>query len=355
MTHASSITFVSHTNKPGGGELALRRYLEVTDLPVRLVTLEVGGVWEGLEREVVHARGFHGLRLALHGDGLVVANSMRAAFLTSLVLPRSGRLVYWVRDGLTDSAMSRLSLSLTKLVTARRAAHYLANSEWTARTVQQALQVEADRVSVAHSMCGVRAAALGPPRVRPHTPLRLLYLGRIASWKAPDVAVRALSELHKAGVQATLTIAGGAHFGEDAYARELKLLIDEQPGVRMLGHTEDVLSLLRVHDVLVHCSIVPEPFGQVIVQGLASGMPVVATSHGGPVEILREAPIGLLYPPGDIAALALSVREALSSYQAVSSWGSGRAASFDDGALREHTDRLLCELGAPRVVGGTES
>lgn len=343
-TGVQQITFVSHTNKPGGGEMALRRYLEVTQMPVRLVTLEEGGVWEGLGAEMVRVDGVGGLRRALRGVGLVVANSMRAAFLSALVLPRSGHLVYWVRDGLTDSAMSRLALVLTKRVTATRAAHYLTNSEWTARTVQQALHVGADRVSVVHSMCNVSAAALGPPRVRPHTPLRLLYLGRIASWKAPDVAVRALCELHRVGVEATLTIAGGAHFGEDSYSRDLQLLVDAQPGVRVLGHMDDVPSLLREHDVLVHCSTAPEPFGQVIVQGLASGMPVVATNHGGPVEILRGAPTRLLYPPGDAAALACVVERAVSNYQTMSAWGQERAALFDDSTLREQMDRALCEL-----------
>ncbi len=50
MTRSTEITFVSHTNKPGGGELALRRYLEATGLPVRLVTMQSGGVWQGWTR-----------------------------------------------------------------------------------------------------------------------------------------------------------------------------------------------------------------------------------------------------------------------------------------------------------------
>src|SRR5690606_13132579 len=65
VTRHRTITCVSHTNKPGGGGLALRRYLEATELPVRLVTMEPGGVWEGLAREVIHARGVLGLRAAL--------------------------------------------------------------------------------------------------------------------------------------------------------------------------------------------------------------------------------------------------------------------------------------------------
>lgn len=350
------ITFVSHTNKPGGGELALRRYLEATSLPVRLVTLERGGVWEGLDVETVAVPGIWGLRRALRGGGLVVANSMRAAFLTALVLPRKARLVYWVRDGLTDSAMSPLALALTKHVTARRARHYLANSEWTAGTVREALHVEQDRVDVVYSMCGVTEEMLQrPPRNAPHEPLRLLFLGRISRWKAPDVAVRALPLLREQGVEATLTIAGGVLFGEDDYAAELRALVDAEPSATMVGHVDDVQGLLESHGILVHCSTVPEPFGQVIVQGLAAGIPVVATDHGGPFEILRSCPIPLLYRPGAPLGLASAIRGVAAEVAAVGDWGLRRAEVFADETVAVQADEVLSGLRASPAVGPSHS
>ena len=266
---------------------------------------------------------------------------MRAAFLTALVAPRRTRLVYWVRDGLTDSAMSPLALALTKHVTARRVSRYVANSQWTAGTVRDALGIEPERIDVVHSMCGVTEQMLDrPPRSEPHTPLRLLFLGRISPWKAPDVAIRALAPLRERGIEATLTIAGGSHFGEDEYAAKVAALAEDEPGVSLLGHVDDIQSLLDSHDILVHCSTVPEPFGQVIVQGLATGRPVVATGQGGPVEILRSAPVSPLYEAGDPDALADVIRTVREHFLAVGDWGARRAGDFTEGgACRAHGRR----------------
>lgn len=346
MTDKSQqITFVSHTSKPGGGELALRRYLEATQMPVRLITLEEGGVWEGFGPKLLEVDGLLGLHRALRGCELIVANSMRSAFLTSLVLPGSARLVYWVRDGLTDSAMSRSALALTKHITARRASCYLANSHWTASTVKSALRVDAEKIHVVQSVCGIGPNHVArSPRSRPSRPIRLLYLGRLAPWKAPEVAVHALGELRTMGVIATLTIVGGMHFGEEAYGAFLRGLVDAEPAARILGHVAEIDAILESHDILVHTSTKPEPFGQVLIQALAAGMPVAASSGGGPTEILDGAPTSLLYKPGDARDLAESILRLLENYEGLSAWGVKHARRYaDDYAVRQ-TDQTLTSL-----------
>jgi glycosyltransferase involved in cell wall biosynthesis len=61
-------------------------------------------------------------------------------------------------------------------------------------------------------------------------------------------------------------------------------------------------------DVAVHASIVPEPFGQVVVEAMAAGLPVVAVDGGGPAEIVTHELDGLLYPAGDVDVLAARLR-----------------------------------------------
>jgi type III pantothenate kinase len=51
-----------------------------------------------------------------------------------------------------------------------------------------------------------------------------------------------------------------------------------------------------------------EPFGLVLLEGMASGIPVVSTAAGGPLDIIRSGVEGILVPPRDANALAEAVR-----------------------------------------------
>jgi glycosyltransferase involved in cell wall biosynthesis len=76
----------------------------------------------------------------------------------------------------------------------------------------------------------------------------------------------------------------------------------------MAGFCDDIGAELGELDVLVHASLITEGFGLVVVEGMAAGLAVVAARAGGPTEIITDGQDGLLYPPGDVHALAAAVR-----------------------------------------------
>ena len=67
------------------------------------------------------------------------------------------------------------------------------------------------------------------------------------------------------------------------------------------GFQSDIAPFIRGLDVLVHASTVAEPFGQVVVQGMACAKPVVATNGGGVRETMLDGVTGLLVPNGRCA------------------------------------------------------
>jgi glycosyltransferase involved in cell wall biosynthesis len=83
----------------------------------------------------------------------------------------------------------------------------------------------------------------------------------------------------------------------------------------------------------VHASRVPEPFGQVIIEGLAAELPVVATDGGGAREIIQSGTTGLLVPMGDARALADALRRLLAEPE----WARGLASAGRRYALEHFT------------------
>lgn len=184
------------------------------------------------------------------------------------------------------------------------ATHVIANSEATRATLPRRAR---DRSTVVYCPTEVRdVAPVTPSRGR----LSIACVGRIAEWKGQRVAVEALrSVLAARGAGAAeLHLYGGVAFEKDrAYEREVLDLVGRhglQDVVHLHGHVADVHTTMRSHDVVVHTSTKPEPFGQVVVEAMAAGVPVVAADTGGPVEIVEDGVTGLLYRTGDATALA---------------------------------------------------
>ena len=110
-------------------------------------------------------------------------------------------------------------------------------------------------------------------------------------------------------------IVGSALFGEDSLEGELRQLagslgIGER--IEFMGFRKDVPEIISAGTLVVHASTVPEPFGQVIVQAMAAGKPVVATRGGGVLEIVDDGVSGLLVPMKDADAMANAICEILS-------------------------------------------
>jgi glycosyltransferase involved in cell wall biosynthesis len=143
--------------------------------------------------------------------------------------------------------------------------------------------------------------------------------GRIDTWKGIEVLLDAVPELQRRRPGLEVVVAGGPVAGNEEYASRLAARAAALAGVHWLGARDDMAELIADLDVLVLPSTEPEPFGLAVIEALASGVPVVASAAGGPLEILGADPSGAgtgasagrLVSPGNPSELAAAVIELL--------------------------------------------
>jgi glycosyltransferase involved in cell wall biosynthesis len=135
--------------------------------------------------------------------------------------------------------------------------------------------------------------------------------GRITRWKGQLDLVAALAKLGRSDLQCLFV---GSDEGRRGFRRELEraILAHGLAGIcHCVDACRDMPAAYMLADVVVSPANRPEGFGRVIVEAQAMGRPVVATDHGGARETVLPGITGWLTPPGDAAALAAAIAEAL--------------------------------------------
>jgi glycosyltransferase involved in cell wall biosynthesis len=195
----------------------------------------------------------------------------------------------------------------------------IANSSYTADDVAATLEIPRERVHVAYP--GVEAA-FSPEGER--TDLGRPYILTVATLeprKNLTALVDAYARLSDLGL--ALAVAGAAGWGEQPQL--------DVPGVLRLGFTshECLPSLYRAASAVVYPSLF-EGFGMPVVEAMACGVPVVASSHPSLDEACGDA--ALRADPRDPAAIAAAIREAVDRRDELSARGLVHARSFTWGA-----------------------
>lgn len=249
---------------------------------------------------------------------LIHANSLSMARLTGalsdqITIPCSGHL----RDIIKLSRASIRDLNQNQRL--------IAVSEAT-RTFHISQGLDVDRISVCYN--GVDTDRFSP---RPatgflkrelglETDTRLCFtIGQIGLRKGQDILAEAATILAEQGDQHTHFLLIGERYSQKQesidFDRGLTIAFD-QPNLKgrlhRLGYREDIDRLMNEADVLVHPAK-QEPLGRVLLEAIASGLPIVATDVGGTGEIVQHDVTALLVPANDSIALAASIQQALSN------------------------------------------
>jgi glycosyltransferase involved in cell wall biosynthesis len=148
---------------------------------------------------------------------------------------------------------------------------------------------------------GVDLDSFVPPKApRSRQPLRFLFLGAISARKGVPLLVEAWRTL--ALSNAELWLVGSIEHHQRA-------LIPDLPGLNVMGKFpfEQLPDLLRRCDVLVFPSYC-EGFALVLLEALASGMPIITTEATAGPDLIGDKREGLLIPSGNIDALREAIK-----------------------------------------------
>lgn len=362
------VVILDHTGALGGAELALARLLPQVDpsrFDVRVLLFADGPFADRLREtaqsvEVVPlspAVASTGRQAAGRSVSAIVVNILRTIPHALSVTRRVGALspdvlhstslksdliavpvswlsrtplVWHVHDRISEDYLPHRAVKAIRFLARRTPRHVVVNSEATAATLPGVRNMTVAYPGFTPDQVGAAPSSRVPP-----DPPVVGILGRISPTKGQLVLVRAAAHVLRQNPRVRFRIIGDALFGEEEYAGAVRREVDAlgiASSVEFVGFVSNPESALDALTLCVHASPTPEPFGQVIVEAMIRGVPVVATEGGGVTEILRAGPeeLGWLVPPGDEVALAHAITEAINdpdeaARRAQRAWDSAQA------------------------------
>ena len=143
-----------------------------------------------------------------------------------------------------------------------------------------------------------------PVRERPS----IVAAGRLVEAKGFDLLVEAAAILRREGLDADWTIFGEGPLRDSLVRQTESLGVADR--FSFAGYAVDLPAAITPADLFVLSSR-REGFGNVVIEAMAAGVPVLAARSSGPEAIIDDGRNGFLCPPGDAAALASAIAELL--------------------------------------------
>ena len=171
-------------------------------------------------------------------------------------------------------------------------------------------------------------------------------IGNLRRWKGQDVVVRAVGLLRDEFPDLVCVLVGDSSPSDAAYRQEVDSLIDAwrlQGRVIITGYRDDVASYVAPLEIQIHASVSPEPFGRVLLEGMALSKPLVASGGGAVPEIVVDGQTGLLCEPGSPESFATALRSLLTDPRRGAAMG------------RAGQERLCAEFSIQHNVNETQA
>lgn len=250
------------------------------------------------------------LSAAVGSSDLVLTGSTKAHLYGGLAARMAGRpLIWWLHDTVDSTTFGFLARTLMR-VSAKRLPHRVfAVSKAAASSL--GFSPDDPRVRVIYNSVPVRSGASEAGRCSTR---RVGWVGRLIPSKGPDVFLRVAERVSARVPSAQFSLVGAEDPREAGFAARLRSEAKNEHGnVELLGYQENLPAFFDGLDVLAFTSIVSDSLPNVILEAMASGVPVVAFAGGGVGEIIDEGRTGYTVPIGRTDLMAERVMSLLES------------------------------------------
>jgi glycosyltransferase involved in cell wall biosynthesis len=286
----------------------------------------LGAMWSCLKAVAATVRYAARLRRTLTklDPGVIHTNGFKMHVLGAWARPANVPVIWHVHDYVsTRPLMKRLLRTYSK-----RCSAVIANSESVARDVRTVCGPQMETICIYNTVDPKRYFPLGGPTASEKADLeslsgleapvpgtvRIGLVATLAHWKGHEVFLRALALLPRDLPYRAYVIGGAIYQTENSQRtidelRELAVELGVAEKIGFTGYVEDAGAAIRALDILVHASTQPEPFGRVIVEGMACGRAVICSAAGGAAELIAEGQDALAHSPGDHVGLAERMME----------------------------------------------
>ncbi len=132
--------------------------------------------------------------------------------------------------------------------------------------------------------------------------------GRVTTWKGQLEFLQAVEKIiDRCPNMVAMIIGDSSDTGDTDYHEKVYQLVDKlslKCRVILTGYQNQVYNYYAAVDVVLHNSTEPEPFGRVVIEGMAANNVIIAMDEGGPKEILSHEEDGILVEPRNTERLA---------------------------------------------------
>jgi glycosyltransferase involved in cell wall biosynthesis len=312
---------------PGKGEVLNRLRLEgiesyvIPTVPLRL---------QSIADVVSDLKCYY--KIAVEKDvALIYANGTRAAVYGCIV----GKLlripcIWHCRTAESDPVGDRLLSAVCRVI--------VANSKATSKRFQGRL---GEKVKIAYNginLDWLRDKQVAKPPTVGSDWRVILVVARVSKWKRHDLALSAFEQVAPRHADLRLVCIGAVDGSETdwwQYLQKRTKASKFRERIHWIGQIDDVRPWYRVATILLLPSD-NEPFGRVLVEAMACGVPIVATAGGGVPEVVRNGREGILVQTGSAYEMANAVRRLLDDANKMTEIGRAGEERAKDFSLDKH-------------------